>query len=363
MIRVATARIDSIQGLRAAAAFLVVIDHSMSIMIDSGVIRGVNLNMAWMFGGIGVKIFFLISGFIMITTTRDEFAAPDASRRFLWKRFLRIAPLYWLVTALYATRLALQGASPHLVPLTFSILFLPYRNNLGMIQPVYGLGWTLNYEMFFYLLFGIALQFRIWGGMAGLIGSLIGVVLLVKWATLAFLPESIASMLGFWGDPIVLYFAGGILIGAARIGLGDRGRLLAIGIYPAMTAALACIFAYIVYAFTFFSSDPGSYWEIAACAGAVLFCGLAADPIRNERLRPLIRALGDATYSIYLTHGFLIGPGQRLWLAAFGQHGAAFFVLTMIILCGGIGLLSYRYFEKPLLRRLRGRIPGTVQTA
>jgi exopolysaccharide production protein ExoZ len=363
MIRMTSARIDSIQGLRAAAALLVVVDHSMSILIGHGALRGVGLTLAWMFGGMGVKIFFLISGFIMTITTRHEFAAPGASRRFLWKRFLRIAPLYWLATALYAARLTLQGTSPHLVPLIFSFLFLPYRNDLGMMQPIYGLGWTLNYEMFFYVLFGLALQFRILSGIAVVIGSLIGVVLVVELGTFALVPGSAASMLGFWGDPIVLFFVGGILIGAARIGLTDSGRLLPIGIYQALTAALACILAYIVYVFTFFSADPGSNWEIAACAGSVIFCGLAADPTRNERFRPLIRALGDASYSIYLTHGFLIGPGQRLWFATFGQHGAPFFILTMIMVCGGVGLVSYRYVEKPLLRTLRGRVPGTPQTA
>jgi exopolysaccharide production protein ExoZ len=362
MNRMASARIDSIQGLRATAALLVVVDHSMSIMIDKGALSGVGLSFAWMFGGIGVKIFFLISGFIMTVTTHDEFSAPSASRHFLWKRFLRIAPLYWIATMLYAVKLSLQGSPPHLVPLVLSFLFVPYRDGLGMMQPVYGLGWTLNYEMFFYMLFGLALIFKILRGMAGLIGFLIGLVLVVKLGAFALASGFAASMLGFLGDPIVLYFAGGILIGALRIRLADSGRLPPIGIYLALTGSLACILAFIVYVFTA-SNDPNWNWEIAACAGPVIICGLAADPIRNERFRPFFRALGDASYSIYLTHGFLIGPGQRLRFAAFGQHGAVFFILTMIIFCGGIGLVSYRYVEKPLLKTLRGRMPKTPQPA
>jgi exopolysaccharide production protein ExoZ len=356
------ARIDPIQGLRGIAALLVVVDHSMSIMISKDVLHGIDLNFAWLFGGIGVKIFFLISGFIMTITTHDEFGTPNASRHFLWKRLLRIAPLYWIATTLYAARLFLQGTPPHVASLILSIFFIPHRNDLGVMQPVYGLGWTLNYEMFFYVLFGIALQFNILKGMAGLIGSLIGLVLIVKLGAIALVPGFAGSMLGYWGDPIVLYFAGGILVGAFRIRLAGRGRLLPIGIYAAVSGALVCIFAYVVYVFTASSIGPAFNWEIAACAGPVMVCGLAADPIRNELFRPPLRALGDASYSIYLTHGFFIGPGEKLWLAAFGQHGAAYFVLTMIIFCGTAGLASYRYVEKPLLRILRGRMSGTPQT-
>lgn len=356
------ARIDPIQGLRATAALLVVVDHSLSIMISKDVLHGMNLNFAWLFGGIGVKIFFLISGFIMTVTTHDEFGAPHASRHFLWKRLLRIAPLYWIATALYAARLCLQGSPPHLASLVLSILFIPYRNDLGAMQPVYGLGWTLNYEMFFYLLFGIALQFKILKGMAGLIGSLVGLVLIVKLGVVALVPGFAGAMLGYWGDPIVLYFAGGIVVGALRIRLAGRGRLLPIGINAAVGGALVIILAYVVYVFTASSTNPIFNWEIAACAGPVMLCGLAADPIRNELFRPLLRALGDASYSVYLTHGFLIGPGEKLWLTAFGPNGAAYFVLTMIIFCGATGLASYRYVEKPLLRILRGRTSGTPQT-
>jgi peptidoglycan/LPS O-acetylase OafA/YrhL len=358
----ASARIDSIQGLRATAALLVVVDHSMSIMISKGALLNIDSNFAWLFGGIGVKIFFLISGFIMTVTTHDEFAAPNASRHFLWKRLVRIAPMYWIATTLYAARLYLQGAPPHLVPLIFSFLFVPYRNELGTMQPVYGLGWTLNYEMFFYVLFGLALQFRILSGMSGVIASLIGLVLIVNSGIFVPAPGFAPSMLVFWGDPIVLFFAGGILIGALRVRLAGSGRLLPIGIYTALAGALACILAYIVYMFAGLSANQSFNWEIAACAGPVIFCGLAVDPIRNERLRPLLRALGDASYSTYLTHGFLIGPGQRLWFAVFGPRCAAHFILTMIIFCSVVGLVSYRYIEKPLLNILRGKNSGKPQT-
>lgn len=201
MIRMTSTRIDSIQGLRAIAALLVVVDHSMSIMISKGSLLGIDSHFAWLFGGIGVKIFFLISGFIMTVTTHGEFSSAGASKRFLYKRFLRVAPLYWIATTAYAARISLQGTPPHFASLIFSFLFIPQRNDLGIMQPVYGLGWTLNFEMFFYVLFGLALQFNIWKGMSGLIGSLIGLVLIVKLGAFALVPDPLGLRLSFGATP------------------------------------------------------------------------------------------------------------------------------------------------------------------
>ncbi len=353
MIRASVTRIDPIQGLRAVAALLVVVDHSMSMMIENGTISGVEMSFAWMFGGIGVKIFFLISGFIMTTTMHGEFAKPRASSDFITKRFLRIVPLYWLATTLFAAKLAFQGSFPGFLPLTLSFLFLPHANHVGEMQPVYGLGWTLNYEMFFYLFFAIAIMFPVIPGLLGLVSTLTLLVIAVKFGFSTGFPSSIAPMINFWGDPIILFFVGGILIGALRIGLIRSDRLFRMGIYGALTAALICILAYVTFAFIGFGADPNSRWEIAVCLASVIACGLVADSARDERYRSAIRSLGDASYSIYLTHGFLIGTSARLWFRFFGSHGAPMFVAFMLIVSSFVGLLTYRFVEKPLLKALR----------
>ena len=85
----------------------------------------------------------------------------------------------------------------------------------------------------------------------------------------------------------------------------------------------------------------------------VAFCALAADNPRGELLRPLFRTLGDASYSIYLTHSFLLGVSGRIWARLFGPAHAGWFLLAMVVGCSFLGVVVYRLVEKPLLSALR----------
>src|SRR5512146_2076335 len=90
----------SIQILRALAACLVVIGHCLHETAEIAARNGrLPLRIDLIDWGIGVDIFFVISGFIMIYTTADLFGQPGAMRTFLTRRIIRIVPLYWLMTA------------------------------------------------------------------------------------------------------------------------------------------------------------------------------------------------------------------------------------------------------------------------
>src|SRR6476620_6933057 len=110
----------------------------------------------------GVDLFFVISGFIMWATTETRRRGP---MQFWLARIVRIVPLYWIFTTLYIAAALITPESFYVVHLEAvhiikSYLFVPATHpNLGLIAPVYTLGWTLNYEMFFYLLFGCCLFF------------------------------------------------------------------------------------------------------------------------------------------------------------------------------------------------------------
>src|ERR1700730_5914930 len=134
--------IFNIQSLRALAALSVAYFHT-----DFGGIR---------FGSFGVDVFFVISGFIMA-----QICQTDSSHFFL-RRLVRIVPLYWALTLLI---FGLAKFAPWLVyrapadwaDLARSLFFVPYQNKSGLVQPELFLGWTLNYEMFFYVNVALAL--------------------------------------------------------------------------------------------------------------------------------------------------------------------------------------------------------------
>src|SRR5205085_1788 len=133
-------------------AALIVFQHAMGI---PGFV-----NYTVHFGTVGVDLFFVISGFIMWTTTRDKHRSPAA---FWLARIVRVVPLYWLFTAAYVAAALIAPESFYNLKLDAfhivkSFLFIPAEHpNLGLVAPILTLGWTLNYEMFFYLVFGLSL--------------------------------------------------------------------------------------------------------------------------------------------------------------------------------------------------------------
>ena len=110
-----------------------------------------------------MDIFFVISGLVIYLSTRDK---PIAPGQFLLNRVLRIVPAYWFYTLLMALLLLVASRwMPHQVfdgqHLLLSLLFIPAENPGGYgLYPTLNVGWTLNFEMFFYLLFGLAFLVR-----------------------------------------------------------------------------------------------------------------------------------------------------------------------------------------------------------
>ena len=170
-VRPAPRQFLSIQYLRALAALGVVIFHASPA------------DNPFMVGNAGVDIFFVISGFIMWSITEERPTSPAA---FIRDRLIRIAPLYWLLTTLLVVGVLVRSKLfPNLkIDLPFvvgSYLFVPMRppgsTGADPIWPVLVQGWTLNYEMFFYVLFSACLFLRPSLRLAALSLTLLGCVI------------------------------------------------------------------------------------------------------------------------------------------------------------------------------------------
>ncbi len=137
-------KIQIIQVIRLAAALGVLVYHS---------------GIAGEHGYFGVEIFNMISGYIILYST----CRPESEQCFMRRRLIRILPLYWGLTLffygliLWKPELSVMSeARPEY--LIKSLLFVPFVNGRGYDAPILGLGWTLNYEMFFYLIFWAAMH-------------------------------------------------------------------------------------------------------------------------------------------------------------------------------------------------------------
>jgi peptidoglycan/LPS O-acetylase OafA/YrhL len=155
-----TQRNYHIQALRGVAASLVVIDHALGPLVEHGILPAWFGPVSFSIGGLGVYTFFVISGFIMINMSYDDFGHLPKAFSFATRRITRIVPTYWMATLLaFAIYTVLPlSRHPSWLDLFESLTFIPYSTGpTADMEPVLGQGWTLNYEMFFYALFAIAL--------------------------------------------------------------------------------------------------------------------------------------------------------------------------------------------------------------
>jgi exopolysaccharide production protein ExoZ len=332
-----------IQVLRAIAALAVVAFHfSVSLQQDFHL----TARLAFPAGANGVDIFFVISGFIMsYTTARPDQRSPAS---FVFKRLARIIPLYWVMTlAVFGLGLAapalfhLGAASPS--QLLRSLFFIPYARADGMTEPVLFLGWTLNYEMFFYL---VLTPFLLLPRTRAVVGSALALGMLVA---LGQVFSFGLIQLRFWADPIILEFVAGMgLALAVAAGLSLPGWL------RLTLVAVACVALHAQ------AGGPLTWRVVSFGIPGALLVAAAVSGKRPERNEPAMRSLtrlGDASYAMYLFHPFVM-RGFTLLGVRLGTHsetsGIVYVVLSLAVaqLCA---LAINAGFERKLTAMLRSR--------
>ncbi|NNM74069.1 acyltransferase family protein [Enterovirga aerilata] len=336
----ATERRSEIQLLRAIAAIEVVVVHSD--LVTKHFSPGTVLQGGYeLVGGIGVELFFIVSGFIMCMRAAES----RSGWSFMLGRIRRIAPMYWVFTSLI---LALSIAQPNwmIAPRSLeaerilsSYLILPQAD-----FPPLGPGWTLEHEMIFYALIACAL---------GTLGLKPDAKLAFGWA-LAVLgaagcilgPQEGRSLLSFHVlSPYMFAFSFGWLVrcweerqGAGRLWIAFP-YALALGVGLGMSSA----------------------WGLQLlgrflAAGTVFGLFLAGRRMLSADgwLGRAGWELGDASYSIYLAHWFVLSASGKL-LGRLGAPPDAAMALRLLGIASAIavGLLCFRWFEHPLDRRLR----------
>src|SRR5437879_5886537 len=206
------------------------------------------------------------------------------------------------------------------------------------------MGWTLNYEMLFYVLFATAIMLPLRQASAALLATLTALVIVGLLA--APLPEPFA----FWTNPIPLEFGFGIIVGIVCVSGIRLGTLARVGLAATGLAALVLVAAY-----------PKGSWElprlvIYGLPAALIVAAAASRGARRDGL--LARwgvAAGDASFALYLLHPFVI----RTTLVVFWQTGLlvdlgpSAFVVVALTASLGVSVGSYHYFEKPLTRYTR----------
>lgn len=321
----------SIQYLRAIAAIAVVLFHELQ-----------GIHPIFRLGEHGVDLFFVISGFIMVALTDGRKISPA---RFLLDRLARIAPPYWIATILVFLLVLMHvdfySGSSDLTLLIKSLVFVPSDNGHGRVWPTLFLGWTLNFEMFFYVAFACALLIE---PRVRLLCLTVVFILLIALGTLFAHGNAISTT---YTSPLLAEFISGAWLGRIY-GL----RLNNQRFWPALSYCFSILSLLAAMSLMFPSL-------IFGCGAVFLVsAGLALERLERLPKIPLLKFLGDASFAIYLFQqfAFLAVDVSRPWLdRSIGAlvHGHAPSRLLSIIAALALGPLVFVTVERPLTRAVR----------
>lgn len=350
-------RLDAVQVLRGFAALGVVLSHSHSRYlrtfpesIDPSYFHAIG-NLKWI-GHAGVDLFFVISGFIMVIVHFNDFQKAGAPANFAIKRIKRIVPIYWILSFL---ALGILIARPDLFYfnrtldyewILSSFLFFPLRSDSGITTPLIGVGWTLNYEMYFYVVFSILLFFprkyflpaiTSFFVVSVAVGYFVErtnlfIILITNWLLLEFL---LGCFIGF------LYKSG--------LRLPTAAGLLGI---------VAPLVVWTIWVATSESEGVGGFprfvwWGLPAAVflASVVLCPAISSKMQSRALV----VFGDSSYSLYLTHTFTLPfvalVMKKVGVAPYIHPDIA--MLLMALACCVAAYFFYLIVEKPITKYLR----------
>ena len=341
-----------VQYLRFLAAFFVVFYHvTMSPWLVLGWDDGVEKAKV-LFGPVGVDLFFVISGFIICYII---LVGGDDAKGFYMRRLTRIVPLYWgatLVLFFMPSFLEVYDDKVTFYELFRALFFIatphPASENT-VFYPIYTPGWTINYEVFFYvvasgvLLLSGAMRREV---LAGLTIAILTALVVVGYYV------ADTTFLGFYTHTIILEFVYGMIaaclytrgilpkppLAILMIALGALGIVL----YPNLNSVT--------------EDTRYIFWGIPSAL--ILYGAVASETHCESRHLKWAKTLGDASYAIYMTHLFMIGSLMSVWIN-FGItfEGPGFLIYQVVGIAGSLllGIAVFRYVERPILAFFRKR--------
>ncbi|MDB4985828.1 MAG: hypothetical protein JWN04_1006 [Myxococcaceae bacterium] len=357
--------IGTVQALRIIAAVMVLLSHVQHEIVERSFLATSGYK-PWepVFLPGGVDIFFVISGFIMFRISRNSFGRPGQPALFLLRRIARVAPAYWFFTAAMVLAILMApGVLAHaqLTPswVALSALFLPSPDPYGRFYPVLRLGWTLNFEVLFYMMFAVALLFERRRGIIVLIAGLMTLALCGYFQTAKRAPFA------FWCDPIVLEFLMGVAVAHAhaqgwKLRPPSSAALVVAAVASMVTVKLLGV--------------AGHHWElrflwmgvpaVMLCAGLVLGTDIPEGSVKRA-----VVFGGDLSFALYLSHPFTINAVLTLFkLTGLRQAWLcelACFALSILV-AGAFFVFAERPTNRYLTRRIEQRFSSrraVTQTA
>lgn len=353
----------SVQVMRGLAAVAVAIYHTHLVLaqpefggvaaLGSSVLGSVASR-----GWLGVNFFFVLSGFIIMFAHVDDVGKPDRLGNYLWKRFSRVYPVYWVFLTLFLVAAYKGIGHPNFSWSTPNILsayaLVELAEPLSLPLQV---AWTLFYEVTFYAVFAVLVLNRT-AGIVMLAGWMISI--LVCGLVFGYEP----GRLQMWSDMWGAYFLVGMCVYFLFRNLDGRWAMpiLACGLLLLLVMGWKVASGRV----SITQKNPLALLMLAFPFALILLGGALGEQRYKWHPPKFLLNIGDATYSIYLVHSSVISI-IALVIARLGAGMLPPLVLFAIMAAASVsaGVLAHMYVEKPVLRALRGlrsarRIPRTA---
>jgi len=301
------------------------------------------------FGGAGVDIFFVLSGFIITYTNLKFISKADYFVFFAKRRIVRIYPTYWIIISLF---LLLQVILPSFYRSHFSFdlknILSTYLLFPGHVM-VNGVSWTLSYEIFFYLLF--SLSFFITQKKWSFYLAIIYAVIIIALPICNYNFENGNSWLSLITYPMNVEFFMGVIAAVVIPKISSRIAmpLIITGSIIFLMSAIFSNFNHVLVNNTF------NRVILFGIPSFLIITGLVKYELANKiKVHSIFLLLGEASYSLYLIHLPVVAASFKI-LEKFNVSNNliihCLILLMVCIICYG-SVLFYKFVEKPIITKL-----------
>ncbi|WP_043692461.1 acyltransferase [Luteibacter sp. 9133] len=349
-------KLDFLQALRGLAIMMVVLSHARWFFLVTPYQQTAETLLHG--GAAGVDIFFVISGFIMAYTTKGNDGSPASLMRFYIRRFTKIWIPYAVIGIVTFAVAKGTGIFVHenLIWIAKSLIFIPpdAHSFLYLGGGLTDVAWSLNYEAYFYLIFGLSMLFARFRYVAlfGWCGICLIAVPLWDHGHASLLVtarvNSDNAYLQLMTNPIIFEFLGGVIIGkiyCSSFVIRDAltARLVA---FSGCVGFLWCILENI-------ASDNGLLGWGGWAVAMVLAISLASKSTHIP-FPAVLAWIGNISYALYLVHPLVNMVAKELFL----HYGLMPLIPTIghVILTTSISILVAAFAHSILDERLHVKI-------
>lgn len=349
-------KFQSLQIFRGLAALTVLFFHIDTVIREKFAYP--NSLAIFKQGVSGVDFFFVLSGFIIMYAHYRDFGQKGKVLSYFWKRFQRIYPIYWIISLGVVAVYILMGKNViHSFGINpaFIIKSVTLWQQWPLIIPT---AWTLSYEVYFYLIFGLCLIFLTPN--LTMIAAAAYALIVAALNYLGTAPNQVIPL-----DFYILEFVFGVFSAWLVI-----NRPLPKLRTSALLFTLSCILVIVVWTiYSIYDFSGAMVIKYRALSYGIPFALLVTSSVwldKNLRLKPVFffSRLGDASYVLYLIH-----PAVILFSAVMLKNHVTVtkdtvgFVIALFTLVGiSASFIVHFAVEKPLLRLLRRlKQPGVVK--